>query len=517
MSTNKKRVLPHFFRGRVIVAFSIIIQISVLIWIIFSGAKSSPYIAVAFNLISLLISLVVIVRHTKDAYKLTWIYLILCFPIFGGLLYLVFSIQTSMRLMEPFMKQIDEMATAVTDYSESCAQRASDNYPENQKQIAYLYKYAGFPVCDHTETEYYSSGEDFYPALLDALSNAERYIFLEYFIISEGKMWGSVLDILAEKAKSGVDVRIIYDDFGCIFQLPKKYPEKLAELGIECRAFNRFRPILTGLQNNRDHRKICSVDGKVAFTGGVNIADEYINEIEKYGRWKDAAVKLTGDAAWALTVIFMKNWILTDSEHSLVANIADLKPNTSEQICEIHDGYVQPYCDSPLDTDHVCEHVYTRIIEQAKKYLYIMTPYLIIDNSMLTSLTLAAKSGVDVRIIAPHKWDKKMVHVTTRSYYSELIDGGVRIYEYTPGFIHSKVMVSDDRVASIGTANLDFRSLYLHFECGTMLYGSSAVMQAKEDFLTTLEISHEITKDECRAGLFMRFINSIMRLFAPLL
>ena len=517
MSLKKKRILPHFFRGRVIVAFSIIIQISVLLWIIFSGAKSSPYIAMAFNLISLVISLVVIVRHTKDAYKLTWIYLILCFPVFGGLLYLVFSIQTSMRLMEPFMRQIDEVTTAVTESSEDCYRSALKNYPENQKQINYLYNYAGFPICNNTQTVYYSTGEEFYPELLEALRGAEKYIFLEYFIISEGKMWNSILDILSEKAQQGVDVRIIYDDFGCIFQLPKKYPEKLAELGIECRAFNRFRPILTGLQNNRDHRKICSVDGKIAFTGGANIADEYINEIEKYGRWKDAAVKLTGDAAWSLTAIFMKNWILTDSDHPHVSSIAELKPEKVQKTFVINDGWVQPYCDSPLDTDHVCEHVYTQIIDQSRQYLYIMTPYLIIDNGMLASLILAVKSGVDVRIITPHKWDKKLVHVTTRSYYRELIEGGVKLYEYTPGFIHSKVMISDDKVASVGTANLDFRSLYLHFECGTMLYGCRAVIQAKEDFLSTVELCHEITKDECRAGVFMRFINSIMRLFAPLL
>lgn len=517
MSRKKKRILPHLFRGRVIVAFSIVVQIGVLLWIVFSGAKLSPYIALALNAISLVISLVVIVRHTKDAYKLTWIYLILCFPVVGGLLYLVFSVQASMRLMEPFMKQIDQIASAVTEESDNCAQRALGKYPDNSKQISYLYNYAGFPIFDNTESQYYPSGENFYPALLEALQNAERYIFLEYFIISEGKMWDTVLDILAAKAQNGVDVRIIYDDFGCIFQLPKKYPEKLAEMGIECRAFNRFRPILTGLQNNRDHRKICVVDGKVAFTGGINLADEYINEIEKFGRWKDAAVRVTGDAAWSLTVIFMKNWILTDSDHSSVNSITDFRPQTADKHSQSYDGYVQPYCDSPLDTDHICEHVYTQIIEQAKRYLYIMTPYLIIDNGMLTSLTLAAKSGVDVRIITPHIWDKKLVHITTRSYYRELIEGGVKIYEYTPGFIHSKVMISDDRVASVGTANLDFRSLYLHFECGTMLYGSRAVIQAKEDFLSTIEVSQEITEKDCRVGLFMRFINSIMRLFAPLL
>ncbi len=517
MSSRKRRILPHIFRDRVIVAFLIVIQIAVLILIAMSGASFSPYIAIALNLISFIISLVVIIRRTNDAYKLIWIYLILCFPVFGGLLYLVFSIQASMRLMAPYMKQINEKTTASTPESEMCAQKAVCDFPEKQNQIRYLSEHAGFPVYKNTITEYYPTGEDYYPALLEALRSAEKYIFLEYFIIGEGKMWDSILDILEEKAKAGVVVRILYDDFGCIFQLPKRYPEKLAEKGIECRAFNRFRPILTGIQNNRDHRKICSVDGRIAFTGGINLADEYINEIEKYGRWKDSAVKLTGAAAWSLTVIFLKMWMLTSPE--LVANedIVRLSPEIVDLDSSAFDGYVQPYCDSPLDTDHVGEHVYMQIINHAKKYLYIMTPYLIIDDSMLSALTLAAKSGVDVRIITPYKWDKKMVHITTRSYYGDLIEGGVRIYEYSPGFIHSKVFISDDDTASIGTANLDFRSLYLHFECGTMLYGSRAVIQAKEDFLSTLDVCKEITAEECKVGVFMRFVNCIMRLIAPLL
>ena len=517
MAGKKIRIMPHFFRGRVIVAFSILIQIFALLWIIFSGASSSPFLALAFNSMSLIISLVVIVRDTKDAYKLTWIYLILCFPVFGGLLYLVFSIQTSMRLMEPFMKQIDKVTSAVTENSKTNAEKAQRKFSEYKKQLTYLYENSGFPVCGNTKTEYYASGELFYEALLEELKKAQKYIFLEYFIISEGKMWNSILDILSEKSGNGVDVRIIYDDFGCIFQLPKQYPEMLAERGIQCRAFNRFRPILTGLQNNRDHRKICVIDGITSFTGGVNIADEYINEIEKYGKWKDAAVKLTGDGAWSLTAIFLKNWILTDPDHVPVQSIMEYKADIEKNDNISEEGFVQPYCDSPLDTDRVCENVYTQMINLSREYLYIMTPYLIIDNGMLGSLILAAKSGVDVRIITPHKWDKKLVHLTTRSYYRELVEGGVKIYEYTPGFIHSKVMISDDKIASVGTANLDFRSLYLHFECGTMLYGSVAVSQAKEDYISTLALCQEITADMCKAGYFMRIFNSVMRLFAPLL
>lgn len=516
MSNNNRKFLPNVFRGRVIVAVLILIQIAVLVVSAIIGAKYSNYIAISLNLISFLISLRVIMSRTNDAYKLIWIYLILAFPVFGGLLYLVFSIQGSMKLMEPYMTQIEEKTTIISDGSNELVTSAVSNFPTQKTLIGYLSDSAGFPICGSTDTKYYPTGENFYPDLLSALQRAERYIFLEYFIIGEGKMWASVLRILEEKAAAGVKVRILYDDFGCIFLLPKNYPELMAKKGIECRAFNRFRPLLTGLQNNRDHRKICSVDGKIAFTGGINLADEYINEVEKYGKWKDSAVRLTGDGAWPLTAFFLKMWMLTapDSE-SADEDINIYKPQMKDSTNS--DGYVQPYCDSPLDTHHISEHIYMRLIHGAKNYLYICTPYLIIDDSMLNSLTLAAKSGVDVRIITPHKWDKKMVHITTRSYYSDLIKGGVRIYEYTPGFMHSKMFVSDDEVASVGTVNLDFRSLYLHFECGTLLYGSKAVSEAKEDFLATLEECTEICEEDCKTNVVMRFVNSIMRLMAPLL
>lgn len=516
MSNNKRKFLPNVFRGRVIVAVLILIQIAVLVVSAIIGAKYSRYIEFSLNLISFIISLNVVMSRTNDAYKLIWIYLILAFPVFGGLLYLVFSIQGSMKLMEPYMVQIEKKTHIITDENKYLVPLAVNEFPDQETQIKYLSESASYPICDCTDTKFYPTGEDFYPDLLLALQSAEKYIFLEYFIIGEGKMWDSILHILEEKAAAGVKVRILYDDFGCIFLLPKKYPELMAQKGIECRAFNRFRPLLTGLQNNRDHRKICSVDGKIAFTGGINLADEYINEIEKYGRWKDSAVRLIGDGAWPLTAFFLKMWMLTAPDpESSDEDIDIYKPQKHENI--FNDGYVQPYCDSPLDTHHISEHIYMRLIHGAKKYLYICTPYLIIDDSMLNSLTLAAKSGVDVRIITPHKWDKKLVHITTRSYYSDLIKGGVRIYEYSPGFMHSKLFVSDDEVASVGTVNLDFRSLYLHFECGTLLYGSKAVAEAKDDFLATLDECSEICAEDCKVGVVMRFINSIMRLIAPLL
>lgn len=516
MSNKKRRLLPNLFRGRVIVAFLIVVQIAVLILSAVIGAKYSGYIAAALNLISFAISFVVIVSRTNDAYKLIWIYLILAFPVFGGLFYLVFSIQGSMNLMKPYMLQIENKTRVQNEKTCGIANSASDDHPNHKTLINYLSDHAGFPISDNTATKFYPTGEAFYEDLLSALKSAEKYIFLEYFIIGEGKMWGSILEILEEKAASGVTVRIIYDDFGCIFNLPKNYPEMLAEKGIECRAFNRFRPLLTGLQNNRDHRKICSVDGKIAFTGGINLADEYINEIEKYGHWKDSAVGLIGEGAWSLTVIFLKMWLLTSPEPDKDdRDISCYKPDC--EFDKIDDGYAQPYCDSPLDKDQVCERIYQQMIHSAKRYLYICTPYLIIDDSMLNSLTFLAQSGVDVRIITPNKWDKRLVHITTQSYYSDLIKGGVRIYEYTPGFIHSKLFVSDDEIASVGTANLDFRSLYLHFECGTMLYGSSAVIEAKNDFLAILDECKEIRPEDCKHSVLRRLLGSFMHLIAPLL
>lgn len=348
-------------------------------------------------------------------------------------------------------------------------------------------------------------------ALLPELERAEKYIFIETFILEEGIMWDSILEVLKRKAAQGVLVRVLYDDMGCFLTLPPDYAQKLAQYGIEAAVFNPFQPFLTVKQNNRDHRKITVIDGKVAFTGGINLADEYINAVEKYGHWRDSAIYLRGDAAWSFALIFLQMWQLVTKQRE---DIDQYRPATD---FTTHDGFVQPYADSPTDDDNVGEHVYLQIINNAKRYLYINTPYLIVDDSMISALCLAAKSGVDVRILTPHRWDKRIVHFTTRSYYRELLRSGVKIYEYTIGFNHAKTFVSDDAVATVGTTNLDFRSLYHHFECGTVLYGSRAVMEVKEDFLNTLPICHEITQQELRSNVFVRMAQDVLRLFAPLM
>jgi cardiolipin synthase len=322
-----------------------------------------------------------------------------------------------------------------------------------------------------------------------------------------------VLEVLGERAACGVDVRVIYDDLGCFLTLPNGYSKRLRSLGIRCAVFNPFRPFLTSVQNNRDHRKIAVIDGEIALTGGINLADEYINARERFGHWKDSAVMLRGDGAWSFTVMFLQMWsYLTKTDEDFSSYL----PSTRHR-APVTEGTVQPYADSPMDKENVGEHIYLRIIEAAQEYLYITTPYLMVDDGMMSALKLSAKSGVDVRIITPEIPDKKTVHFTTRSYYRPLIRAGVKIYEYKNGFIHAKTFVSDDAVATVGTVNLDYRSLYLHFECGTCLYRTSAVADVKADYLNTLEQCREITEADCRTNVFVSFLRSICRIFAPLM
>jgi cardiolipin synthase len=387
-------------------------------------------------------------------------------------------------------------------------------HPEYLPQAQYLQNYAGFPVYTHTRAEYFADGRDFFRRILEEMEKAERYIFMEFFILRQGVMLDPILSVMEKKARAGLDVRIIYDDLGCFMSLPPNFARLLEQRGIKCLVFNPFRPIFSSLQNNRDHRKIISIDGKAAFTGGMNLADEYINAVERFGHWKDAAIMLSGEAAWSLTLIFLQMWNMEQKESDVYERFYPWR----DKPCPVEsDGFVQPYADSPIDDENVGEHVYIQIINSARKYVYINTPYLVVDDNLLSALTLAAKSGVDVRIITPHRWDKWMVAICSRSYYRQLVSAGVKVYEYTSGFNHSKTFVSDDKVATVGTTNLDFRSLYLHFECGVLLYNSVSIQAVKEDFLKTVPISREITLADCARNVFQKIIPDVLRIFAPLM
>ena len=552
MEKNWIRVV---FRRRIFIIFLILVQLVFILFLIDRTELAFRYVDFVLKGFSVLICIHILNRHEKSAYKLTWIFLILLFPIFGGPVYALFHFQASPRKLKRQMAEINRRIRPLFSLAGDSLPDLAAEYRECLPQARYLQAHAGFPVYKNTQTQYFSSGESFFAKALEEMEKAEKYIFLEFFILRQGKMLDPIIDLLERKAGDGLDVRIIYDDLGCFITLPPNFKKHLEQKGIKCMVFNPFKPILSSLQNNRDHRKIISIDGKTAFTGGMNLADEYINARERFGHWKDAAIMIHGDAAWSLTLIFLQMWNLgrrdpvssargrprpdkkityrlpadtrsTDrrSEGAAPDDLVSFYPGDKisagsppETSPAESGGYVQPYADSPIDPENVGEHVYIQIINNAKEYIYINTPYLVVDDNLLSALTLSAKSGVDVRIITPHRWDKWIVSVVSRSYYRQLIQAGLKIYEYTAGFNHSKTFVSDDRVATVGTTNLDFRSLYLHFECGVWMYRTASVAKVKEDYLNTLEASHEITLKDCSRNAAQRIFQDVLRLFAPLM
>jgi cardiolipin synthase len=529
MRVTRKKWVRVVFRRRILVGAVLLVQIGLVLWLIAGGSLMSRYVSLGCNLVSVLVCFRVLNKRNKPAYKLTWIFLIMIFPVFGGLLYVFFYSQSDPRRYRRLIQEARIRCRPLyeLDGSSLTLLEGDAAFP----QARYLQHYSGYPVYDHTRAEYFCSGETWFKRLLLELKKAQGSIFMEFFIIREGQMLDAILRVLEDKAKEGVDVRIIYDDMGCFMSLPSDYQQQLQQKGIRSLVFNPFKPILSSLQNNRDHRKIVSIDGRVAFTGGINIGDEYLNIVKKYGHWKDAGLMVEGRAAWSLTLIFLEMWGMEQEASrrwfsrfskngratAAGENYAALYP-WRESPCTVESaGFVQPYADSPLDRDEVSENAYLQIIHAAKRYLYINTPYFIVDDALLSALTLAAQSGIDVRIITPHIPDKAFAFLVTRSYYRRLIACGVKVYEYTPGFNHAKTMVSDDEVAMVGTANLDYRSLCLHFECGVKLYKSPAIAAARDDFLATVAVSHEVSQEECAGTAVRRLMQDILAVFAPLM
>ena len=337
---------------------------------------------------------------------------------------------------------------------------------------------------------------------------------MEYFIVEKGEMWSEILDILKEKVWQGVDVRFMYDGMCSLYLLPYHYDKELRRAGIKCKQFNKVRPMLTSYQNNRDHRKICVIDGKVAFTGGINLADEYINVKERFGYWKDTAIMLEGEAVQSFTMMFLQMWNITEKREEPYENYLTPKLNETK----LDQGFVLPYADSPFDKQNVGEQVYLHILNHAKKYVHIMTPYLIIDDDMVSALEYVAQCGVEVIIIMPHKPDKWYAFAVARTYYESLMRAGVRIYEYTPGFVHAKVFVSDNDTATVGTINLDYRSLYHHFECGAFIYNNRVVWDIEKDFQETLKKCHEMTMEDIKSiSWIQKLCGRVLRLIAPLM
>ncbi|MEG1409930.1 MAG: cardiolipin synthase [Terrisporobacter sp.] len=491
------------------------IQIYILLLVILQFKDYFFY----FYIVSLVVGIILVIHilngKSNPSYKIAWIVPILILPIFGGAFYLIYGGNKLSKREKGKMKiQNSKMKTSLRqDYQVLKQLEEESEYAKNQ--ALYILNYANCPIYVNTYNEYLSPGEIKFERIIEELKKAKHFIFLEYFIIEEGIMWNTILDILIEKVKEGVDVRVIYDDVGCVMKLPYKYSDELEKLGINCRIFNPFVPMFTNRLNNRDHRKITVIDGYVGFMGGINLADEYINTYEKFGHWKDASIMIKGEAVFNLTVMFLTMWDFINNSDD---DYLKYKPSNFSNEKYLCNGYVQPFDDSPLVNEPIGETVYLNLINKAKKYIYINTPYLIIDNEMATALKIAAKSGIDVRIVTPHIPDKWFVHAVTKSYYHSFIKDGIKIYEYTPGFMHSKTFVVDDEYAVVGSINLDFRSLYLHFECGAWLYKTDSVLDLRDDFVNTLKLCQEISLEECDNIKWpVKFGRLILRMFSPLL
>lgn len=510
-----KRFASRLFSRLVVTGLLLLAQ---LIWLAVVFGRLTDYatwIGGAGMAVSVIMCLV-LVRHDSTApeFKISWIILFILMPVPGGLLYLMWGDKRPAYIMR---RKLQHAAARVEPL------RAAAQAPEPMQALharaerlsataAYLGR-QGFPLYDNTDVRYYPSGEAFFADLLPALESAEHFIFLEFFIISQGEMWQAILDILRRKAAAGVDVRVIYDDAGCMAGLPNRYWRDLEADGIRALPFNPFVPMVNLVMNHRDHRKIVVVDGTTAFTGGANLADEYINRLERFGHWRDSAVRLRGAAVWSFTTMFLEFWAANHPDEP-VGDLRVLHP----QPLRVPDAdcLVQPFCDTPIDRENTAKNVYLELINQAKRRLYLCTPYLILDNDLLTALKLAAHRGVDLRIYTPGIPDKKLIYQLTRSYFAPLLEAGVKIFTYTPGFLHSKTWLCDDRVGVVGTVNLDYRSLYLHFECATLLYGGRALRDIERDLRELETQCAPVALADCRTSLSGTLISAVLRLLAPL-
>ena len=504
---NRKDTLARILIVILAVILQLFINLTVATWL----KDKIAWIEAILHLLSVIITLMIIKNSRHLSSDVLWIVLINVFPIPGTILYLFLGADLILSKTYRSIRETTQNSMRYYYQDPQIMEELKKRSPAFYGQFEYISQADGYPFYRNTGFDYYPLGEDGFPIILEELKKAEKFIFLEYFIIEHGKMWDSILEILEEKAKQGVEVRVMYDDLGSFFVLPGSYAAILEEKGIKCIPFNRISLFLNIIINHRDHRKLMVIDGKVAFSGGINLADEYINEIRKYGKWKDNVIRIKGEAVWSYTVMFLSHWNALRKEDLTFLSYRSLA------IKEEEDGYIAPYSETPLDNEVYAQNIYLNILNQAREHCYISTPYLIIDTEMINALILAAKRGVDVRIITPGIPDKKMVFMITRSYYYQLIEGGVRIYEYDPGFVHAKVFEADGRIATVGTVNLDYRSLYLHFENGTYLYGSRKIKKIRNDLESMMNEGHEISLNEARNGPIKEFFLSILRLFAPLM
>ena len=507
-----RRVLNLVFSRLVITVVLVLLQAFWLFAVFNWLSEYAQWISRTGLALSVIMCLALIRQDsTVPEFKISWMILFMLMPVQSGLLYLLWGNKRPVFGLRRRLERAGQAMDSTRRPDPAAEEQLEKADPRAAMTAKYLHDYAPAPVCSGTAVKYYPDGQSMFADMLPALRSAEHSIYVESFIIGMGEMWGQIHEILRQKAAAGLDVRVIYDDAGCLSLLPHNYAEILQADGIRAFSFNRCVPVLNLVMNNRDHRKIMVIDGKIGFTGGVNLADEYINKLKRFGYWKDSGVRLEGPGATSLAGIFLTFWKAKypDEEIDPARDLPEVKPQET-------DCLVQPFADSPVDREAVAKNTYLELINQAQKRLYICTPYLILDNDLLSCLRLAAKRGVDVRIYTPGVPDKPTIYQLTRSYFPHLLRAGVKIYSYTPGFLHAKTWLMDDRIAAVGTVNLDYRSLYLHFENSVLIYGGAVLDDVRRDLAEIERESTAVTLADCRTGFFGTMYSAVLRLVAPL-
>ncbi len=508
MDTNEIKKSGNSILRAGFVALSVAFQVGWLLLLILRLNQYSAWISLLSGILSVILVVKIYSRHTNSAMKMPWIMLIMALPLMGMSLYLIFEL-----LRDPGLsKRLNEMRDLRKKELGQEQQTLAAIEPDEAGQCRYLSQHCDWPVYDGTQVKYYAEAVDAFEALKEDLKKAERFIFMEYFIVEDGSSFREIEKILVAKARQGVEVRLLYDDVGSVGYVNMLFAKRLNDEGIRCYPTNPALPILNLAMNYRDHRKITVIDGKVGFTGGYNLADEYFDRVIKYGKWKDTGLRLEGKAVRSLTATFLEMW-----------QLQSLKPENWKVYLEAdhkteNDGFVQPFGDNPLGKERIAEDVYLNLCNRANKTLYFMTPYLIITDELSRALGLAAERGVDVRIITPGVPDKKTVYAVTRSYYASLVRQGVKMFEYTPGFCHAKMCIIDGETATVGTSNLDYRSLYHHFENNVLLVNCDAVADIQADFEAVFPQCRDVTEKYASGrGAMLRTWQCILRLFAPLI
>lgn len=494
-----------------LIAFLVALQFLLIVAFVYN-ISFAPRISFLLETLGFIIVIFVNNRNMDPAYKIGWITVVLGAPIIGVPMYILFGDRRlSNRLYEGMVTAINKLKDTLTEENEKELYQELKGDPQ-ASIMRYVSAECGFPVYKDSDTKYYPSGEEWFPDYLDALRSAKHFIFIEMFIIDYGSVWTEVLDILKQKALEGVDVKLIYDDFGAVTMHAMLFKE-LREVGIDAYAFNRLRPRLIIQMNNRDHRKITIIDNQTGFVGGVNLADEYVNRVKRFGYWRDSALRIQGPAVQALTAQFLGMYHYLSDTANQDSYDQYMIPSGK---CEA-EGYVQPFADTPTDEEFLSMSVHLNMINNARDYIYINTPYLILNDAVSRALKLAAGNGVDVRILTPHIPDKQIVFQCTQKNYYELLKAGVKIYEFTPGFNHSKAIVADDKYGLVGSINTDFRSYFLHFENGVLLYKTKTVIDIRRDFEKALLESHEVSLEEVEnTNIFLKLFRAVMNTFVSL-